>query len=270
MSIADQGTARRKTALVTGASRGIGAELARLLGGAGYDLVLVSRGAEGHEQQAPALDGGPRRISVRHYSTDLSRPGAAVELWETLSAAGIEIDVLVNNAGSGLYGPLGKQDPDALEAMIELNVTSLTLLTRLALPGMQLRRWGRILNVASIVAYQPGGPRMATYYATKAFVLSFSKGLERELRGSGVTVTALCPGTTRTSFEERSGSKAAVLYKWVPAGSAQAVARAGFRGMMRGARVVIPGLLPKAMAFAGELPPRAIALEVNRFLLEPA
>jgi hypothetical protein len=262
MSTTDTGAARRRTALVTGASRGIGAELARLLAFAGYDLVLVSRGG------VPARESQVLGASVRYISKDLSEPGSAEDLWRELSAAGTAVDVLVNNVGIGLYGPLNDQDADAIRAMIELNVTSLTALTRRALPGMLSRRWGRILNVASVVAYQPGGPRMAAYYATKAFVLSFSKGLARELRGSGVTVTALCPGPTRTSFEERSGATSSVLYKWFPADSAYAVAKAGLRGMMRGARVVIPGVLPKLLAVAGELPPRGIALEVNRFLLE--
>lgn len=111
---------------------------------------------------------------------------------------------------------------------------------------------------------------MAAFYGTKAYVLSFSKGLARELRGSGVTVNALCTGPTRTTFEQRSGATASILYKWFPADSAHTVVMAGFRGMMRGARVVIPGLLPKVLAVAGELPPRAIALEVNRLLLERA
>ena len=114
------------------------------------------------------------------------------------------IDILVNNAGSGLYGNVEDENPDALERMLQLDVVTLTTLTRLALPGMQARRWGRILNVGSVVGYQPAGPRMAAYYASKAYVLSFSKGLARELKGTGVSVTALCPGPTKSSFEERS------------------------------------------------------------------
>src|SRR5262245_64804024 len=115
--------------------------------------------------------------------------------------------------------------------MMHLNVAALTTLTRLALPGMRQRRWGRILNVASMVSYQPGGPRMAAYYATKAYVLSFSKGLARELGGSGVSVTALCPGLTKSSFEERSGAQGTWLYKLLPQMSAEAVAKAGYSDM---------------------------------------
>jgi len=151
---------------------------------------------------------------------------------------------------------------------VTLNVTAVTTLTRLALPGMLARRRGRILNVASLVAYQPGGPQEAAYYATKSFVLSFSKGLARELRGSGVSITVLCPGPTSTSFEKTSGAAETALYKWMPSMSASAVARAGYRGMMQGSRVVIPGVMAKLMAFAGELPPRRIALEINRMLLK--
>jgi short-subunit dehydrogenase len=135
---------------------------------------------------------------------------------------------------------------------------------------MLARRWGRILNVASVVAYQPGGPGMAAYYASKAFVLSFSKGLSCELGGTGVTATALCPTTTKSAFEEKSGANRSRLYRWLPQASPEDVAMAGYRGMRRGARVVLPGISSKLIAFAGELPPRRIALEVNRFLLESA
>ena len=151
--------------------------------------------------------------------------------------------------------------------MVQLNVAALTTLTRFALIGMCERRWGRILNVASMVAYQPGSPYMAVYYATKAYLLSFSRGLSRELDGTGVTVTVLSPGPTRTAFDDRAGADdPSVLYKRYPRMTAEAVARAGYRGMLRQSRAVVPGLLTKLLAFAGELPPRRIALEVNRFL----
>jgi short-subunit dehydrogenase len=259
----------RRTAIITGASRGIGLELARLLAGDGHDLVLVSRTAEELERARRQLV-EQYGVSVRCYSKDLSKPGEALDLWREVEKAGVAVDILVNNAGSGVYGPLAQQDPSALSAMVGLNVVALTMLTRLALPGMIERRRGRILNVASIVGYQPGGPRMAAYYASKSYVLSFSKGVSRELDGTGVTVTALCPPTTRTAFEERSGAKRSVLYSRLPVASPEAVARAGYRGMKRGARVVLPGLSTKLLAIAGELPPRRIALEVNRLLLREA
>jgi len=131
------------------------------------------------------------------------------------------------------------------------------------------QRWGRILNLASIVAYQPGAPNMAAYYASKAYVLSFSKGLARELHGTGVSVTALAPGPTDTSFDDTAHAASEVLYKSLPKLSAASVARAGYDGMKQQKMVVIPGLMTKLLALAGELPPRRIALEVNRMLWKP-
>lgn len=255
-----------RTALITGASGGIGLELARLLASDGNNLVLVARSAERLNQIALELREG-YGISVRTHPHDMSDRDAADLLWRELTDAGIGIDVLINNAGVGLHGSFATHDVAVLQRLVTLNVTTLTMLTRLALPPMLARRRGRILNVASLAAYQPGGPGEAVYYATKSFVLSFSKGLSRELQGTGVSVTALCPGPTRTLFDERAGSSETFLFKSGPVMSPGSVARAGYRGMMRGSRVVIPGLLAKLAAFAGELPPRRIALEVNRWLL---
>jgi short-subunit dehydrogenase len=257
----------RPTALVTGASSGIGLELARLLAAGGHNLVLVARSAERLGQIAHELH-DRIGVQVESRARDLSDPGAAGALWQELIDDGVSVHTLVNNAGVGLHGPFGEQDVDAISRLVTLNVTALTTLTRLALPDMLARRSGRILNVASLVAYQPGGPQEAVYYATKSFVLSFSKGLARELRGSGVTITALCPGPTDTPFEKKSGATETALYTWMPSMSARAVARAGYRGMMRGSPVVIPGVAAKLLALAGELPPRRIALEVNRLLLQ--
>jgi short-subunit dehydrogenase len=258
----------RPTALVTGASSGIGLELARLLAAGGHDLVLVARSAERLEHIARELR-DQHGVSVLSRPRDLSEPSSARVLWRELTDEAVTVDTLVNNAGVGLHGAFSEQDGDAISRLVTLNVLTLTTLTRLALPEMIARRSGRILNVASLAAYQPGGPQEAVYYATKSFVLSFSKGLARELRGSGVGITILCPGPTKTSFEETSGATETALYKWMPSMSAAAVARAGYRGMMRGSGVVIPGVMAKLLAFAGELPPRWIALEVNRLLLRP-
>jgi short-subunit dehydrogenase len=260
-------SSRRRTALVTGGSSGIGLEFSRLLAQDGCDLVVVARDGPKLEEMA-GLFRRRYRVSVRPQAADLSEPGAAGVLWSGLESAGVAMDILVNNAGVGLHGPLSEQAPDAIGRMLELNVGALTSLTRLALPGMRERRWGRILNVASLAAYQPGGPRMAAYYASKAYVLSFSKGLARELRGTGVSVTVVCPGPTRTAFEEKSGAQRTALYRWLPGMQPDAVARAAYRGMWRGAQVVIPGLLTKLLAAGGELPPRGIALEINRRLLQ--
>jgi short-subunit dehydrogenase len=263
----DPEAGQRRTALVTGASSGIGLELARLLAADGVNLILVARNAVRLQQLAEQLQ-SERKISARCYPTDLSEPQAAPRLWRDVASAGLVVDILVNNAGAGLYGRVAQQDPDALERMLQVNIGALTSLTRLALPGMQLRRWGSILNVGSIVAYQPAGPNMAAYYASKAFVLSFSKGLARELVGSGVSVTVLSPALTESAFEERSGAAGTRLYRLLPKMTAAEVARAGYEGMKRRSAVVLPGWTAKLLAFAGELPPRRIALEVNRLLLQ--
>jgi short-subunit dehydrogenase len=263
----DATNAGRLTALITGASGGIGAALARLFAADAYDLILVARSRPALAELADELR-ARHGVSVRAVRTDLAQPGAAERLWTDVVESDGGVDILVNNAGVGVYGPLAQADPRVLQGMVELNVATLTTLTRLALPPMLRRGSGRVLNVASLAAYQPGGPWMAAYYATKAYVLSFTKGLARELRGSGVSVTALSPGPTKTAFEERSGAARARMYRWGSGPSASAVARAGYRGLMRGRTVVVPGLLAKILAIAGELPPRRIALELNRLLLE--
>jgi uncharacterized protein len=258
----------KSTALVTGATTGIGLELARILASEGHELVLAARSVERLEDVARELrERG--HASVSTHARDLSEPGAADALFRELTDDGISVDVLVNNAGAGLHGAFVTQDPDAIDRRVALNVSALTTLTRLVLPGMLARRSGRILNVASVVAYQPGGPYEAVYYATKTYVLSFSRGLDRELAGSGVTVTVLCPGPTHTAFEASAGATGTALYEWVPTIPAAAVARAGYLGMMRGKKTVIPGLAAKLIAFAGQLPPRWLALELNRLLLKP-
>src|SRR5207244_3793297 len=207
------------------------------------------------------------RIKVRTFAADLARAGAASDVWQRITGAAGSVDILVNNAGLGVHGEFHRLAPEDVDALVNVNVAALAALTRLALPAMIDRGRGRILNVASLVAYQPGGPGWAAYYASKAFVLSFSKGLHRELRGTGVTVTALCPGPASTSFATESGAAEVPLYQWLPKLSAAAIARDGYRGLLRGSDVVIPGLAAKLMAFAGELPPRRVALEINQWLL---
>jgi uncharacterized protein len=260
--------ARRKTALITGATSGIGSELTGLLAADGYDVVMIGRDRRRLEQRAGELR-AQYQIAARHEVCDLSEPRAAFELWSRIVASGIAIDVLVNNAGVGLYGPVSNQDPDELDRMVQLNVAALTTLTCLVLPAMCERHWGRILNVASVVGYQPGGPWMAAYYATKAYVISFSRGLAQELAGSGVSVTVLAPGPTDTLFDDTARANVDVLYKRFPKMTAKAVARAGYEGLKRQSTAVIPGFLTKVLAFAGELPPRRIALAFNRAIWKP-
>jgi short-subunit dehydrogenase len=257
----------RPRVLITGASGGIGAELARLFAEDDYELLLAARNLDALDALAEELRAG-RDVPVRTMRSDLSAPGAAERLWREAAGTDGTVDVLVNNAGAGVYGPFAEQDAEAVSRMLELNVVALTALTRLALPGMVRRGTGRILNVASVVGYQPGGPRMAAYYASKSYVLAFSRGLARELEGTGITVTALSPGAMRTGFEARAGMPSTRVFRWFGNSVPAAVAKAGYRGLQRGRATVIPGWTTKLLAFAGELPPRRIALAVNRFLLE--
>src|SRR5262249_3935014 len=204
---------QRSVALITGASSGIGLELARVFAANGYSLAIAARD-QGKLDAVAAELRSAYGVPVDVFVADLGQAGAADKLWATRAAANVAVDVLVNNAGSGMYGKFQEQALDALKQMQFVNMMALTTLTSLALPKMLARGQGRILNVASMVGFQPGAPLAAVYYATKSYVLSFSTGLARELRGTGVSVTALCPGPTRTAFEERAGLSAARIYKW--------------------------------------------------------
>src|SRR5260221_5498300 len=186
----------RSTALVTGASSGIGLDLARLLAGSEHDLVLVARGGTALQRIGDEL-AGRHRVRATVFPADLSDDASPAALVRELERQGIAIDVLINNAGSGTHGPFPGADLEGQLRMLRLNVTALTHLTGLLLPRMLARGNGRIMNVASTAAFQ-AGPLMAVYYATKAYVLHFSEALSIELLGSGVTVTALCPGPTTT------------------------------------------------------------------------
>ena len=255
-----------KTAVITGASSGIGMELAQLFAAHGYDLILTARRIERLQQLADGLH-KMHGITANIIRMDIAQPLAGEMLWKAISAVTPDIDVLVNNAGVGDSGDFASEAPEVVERMIHLNISTLTLLTRYALPGMIARKHGNILNVASLAGFQPGGPGMSVYYATKSYVLSFSRGIRRELRGTGVSVTALCPGATRTEFEETSKAQHTLLFRWSKPMEAHAVAKAGFEGMRSGRAVVVPGLLNKFLAISPGLGPAAIALEINRFLL---
>jgi hypothetical protein len=255
----------RPTALVTGASSGIGLEFARTLARNSHDLVLVAR-SEGplHALAAElAQRHGARAVVV---PADLAEADAVREVAETVAAQGLAVDVLVNNAGAGLLGDFAASDRDRQLAMLQLNVTSLTDLSHRFLGGMLERGRGRIINVASTAAFQPG-PLMAVYYATKAYVLQFSLGLAEEVAGRGVTVTALCPGPTATGFQRNSafGDRS----DWVrslPVPDAAAVAEAGWSGALKGRRIVIPGAMNKLTAQGTRfVPRRAAAMLAHRF-----
>lgn len=256
----------RKTAVITGASGGIGRELAQIFAARGYDLILVARRVERLRKLADDL-GKMYAISANFIALDLALPSAGETLWKEIGAITPDIDVLVNNAGVGDAGDFAAETPELIERMLHLNIATLTMLTRFVLPGMVARRHGKILNVASLAGFQPGGPGMAVYYASKSYVLSLSRGIRRELHGSGVSVTALCPGPTRTGFEETAGAQQMRLFHWRRPMEARDVALAGYEGMQRGRAVVVPGVLNKLLAIGERFAPSAIVLEINRFLL---
>lgn len=255
-----------KTAVITGASSGIGMELARQFAMRGYRLVMVARRADKLWRLAEDMN-RLYGISSEVIQMDLAQPCAGEALWKAIEAVAPEIDALVNNAGVGDSGDFSGESPEVIERMLQLNISTLTLLTRFVLPGMVARRRGKILNVASLAGFQPGGPGMAVYYASKSYVLSFSRAIRRELHGSGVTVTTLCPGATRTEFEETAKAQNTLLFKWSKPMTAREVALAGFEGMQRGKAVVVPGWLNKFLAISPGFGPAALALEINRFLL---
>jgi len=248
----------RRVVLVTGASLGIGAELARVFARKGHDLALAARSRDRLEALAEdiAAGGAPRPLV---FEADLSRPGAADDLAARLAAAGAQVEILVNNAGFGLIGPAGALSRAEQVEMIDLNVRALADLTLAFLPDLRAAR-GRILNVASIAAFLPG-PGMAVYYATKAFVLSFSEALSHELRADGVAVTALCPGPTASGFFQRAGGD--IKYAdTLPGLSAAQVAQTGYDALMAGRRVVVPGLAFRFLAVLARFAPRALTMTI--------
>jgi short-subunit dehydrogenase len=262
---------RRDTALITGASGGIGEELADLCAAHGNDLVLVARSEDRLRKLADDL-AGKHGIRVVVLPVDLADPAAPQRLCEELTAQGIEVDVLINNAGFGLQGPLAEMDVEAIIGMLQVNVAALTLLTRLLLPPMIRKGRGRVLNVASTAAYVPGyvpGPFMAEYYASKAYVLSLTEALANELQGTGVTATALCPGPTSTGFAERAGVAHANLFQ-SRVMAVEQVAREGFERMLRGHAVVIPGARNRWLARLSGVAPRSLLAKVVRNLNSPA
>jgi short-subunit dehydrogenase len=258
---------RPTTALVTGASTGIGREFARLLAADGQHVTLTARDRARLEAVAAELrERHGREAAV--IVADLAESGAPEAIVRHVEGAGRDVAVLVNNAGFGSHGPFADADLARELAMIQVNVTALAQLTGLVLPGMVRRRSGRILNVASTAAFQPG-PLMATYYASKAFVLSLSEALAEELRGTGVTVTCLCPGPTPTGFQRRAGNEGTrVVSGLIPMTDAASVARAGYRAMRRGARLAVPGLFNRLGVLSVRLGPRRLVTAAVRRMHE--
>ena len=254
------------TVLITGGSRGIGLELAKQFAAHGHDLILVARTRDALEAAAGILE-GKHGIKVTVLVYDLADPQCPQRLFDAVTAEGMQVDVLVNNAGFGLGGEFAETDLSRELDMIQVNVASLVHLTKLFMQPMILRRRGRILNVGSIAGFQPG-PLMSIYYATKAFVLSFSQAIDEELRNTGVTVTCLCPGATATNFAERAGISNSVLFSLTGLADAEDVARYGYAATMRGDRLAIPGIKNRAMVQAQRLIPRAIVTRLARKVQE--
>jgi short-subunit dehydrogenase len=248
------------TALITGASGGIGEALARALAVAHHDLVLVARN-EGTLRALGDELAAAHGITTTVFAADLATANAAGELTTRLGDR--PIDILVNNAGVGDYGPFHESDPAKVSQMVQLNVAALTDLTRALLPAMVARGSGRVLNVASTAAFMPG-PLMAVYYATKAYVLSFSEAIADELKGTGVTVTALCPGPVATGFQQGADMGASKLLKGKQLMTADECARLALAGMNKGKPVVITGTMNKLQAMSPRFLPRRMVPGIVR------
>jgi short-subunit dehydrogenase len=253
--------------LITGASGGIGYELAKLFARDHHNLVLVARSADKLAQVANELQA--HGVTVKTIALDLAATPAPKFLFDQLQREGIAIEILVNNAGFGAFGEFAQMPIDEVLGQIDLNIRALTELTRLFLPPMIARRSGRIMHVASTAAFQPG-PLMAVYYATKAYVLSFSEAIANELSDTGVTVTCFCPGATHTDFAKRAGMENSRLFKQVGAMSAENVALDGYRAVMEGRGLAISGAHNWLVAQSTRFAPRKMVTAISRWIAEKA
>lgn len=250
-----------RTALVTGASGGIGLELARVLAEEGHNLVLVARDRDKLLALAAELE-SRHGITVTAMVKDLALPSSPTEIVAELRRRSIPVDLLVNNAGFATGGFFAETDLATSLQLLQVNVVALTHLTRLLLPGMISRGWGKVLNIASIAAFIPG-PLTASYNASKAFVVSLSGALANELAGTGVTVTALCPGPTSTHFAERAGLTRARAFS-CNVMDAASVARDGYRAMMAGKPLAIAGRRNKLRMLPIPFVPRRVLAHFSR------
>jgi uncharacterized protein len=256
------------TALITGASGGIGLELAKLFAADGHNLVLVARSEGKLNELAKQLE-QQYEIVAHVLAKDLSNYHTAKEIAGWCSDNKITVDYLVNNAGFGDFGFFHESDWAKQEQMINLNITTLTYLTHLFLPGMVQRKNGKVMNVASSAAFQPG-PTMSVYYATKAYVLHFSEAISNELNGTGVTVTALCPGAFESGFQAAAAMEESKLVKGKKLPTSLEIATCGYRHMHKGTRVAIPGLMNTIMANSIRFTPRGLVLKVVRAMQNKA
>ncbi len=255
------------TALITGASSGIGFELAKIFATNKINLVLVAR-SEGKLNEL-ASEVKPLGVKVYVLAKDLSNYNTAKEIFDWCSQQSIQIDYLVNNAGVGNFGFFYESDWKKQEQIINLNITALTYLTHLFLPGMVKRNNGKVMNVASTAAFQPG-PTMSVYYATKAFVLHFSEAIANELEKTGVTVTALCPGATESGFQTAAAMEESKLVKGKKLPTSKQVAEYGYSAMIKGKKVAIHGIMNYLLANAVRFSPRAMVLKMVRGIQDKA
>ena len=257
-----------KTALITGASSGIGLELAKIAASNGIDLVLVARDKPKLDKLKISLE-KHCNISVYVIAKDLSQPNSALDVYNETKQQNIQVDYLINNAGFGDYGMFYETDWNKELQMINLNVSTLTQFTKLYLKDMVNRKSGKIMNLASTAAFQ-SGPGMAVYYATKAYVLSFTEAIGNEVSDKGVTVTALCPGMTRSGFQAAAGLEESKLVKGRKLPTSKEVAFYGFDAMMKGKAVAIHGFVNYLMANAVRFMPRALVVILTRKIQEKA
>jgi short-subunit dehydrogenase len=253
------------TVLITGASGGIGYELAKLFARDHHNLILMARSADKLAQVASELQG--QGVTVKTLSLDLTAAPAPQFVFDQLRSEGITVDILINNAGFGAFGEFAQMTEETVLGQINLNVVALTEMTRLFLPAMVARRSGRIMNVASTAGFQPG-PLMAVYYATKAYVISFSEAIANELHKTGVTVTCLCPGATHTGFAQRAGNDKSRLFKQLGAMDAGKVALHGYRALMEGRTLAISGAHNWLVAQSTRFAPRKMVTAISRWIAE--
>ena len=257
--------ALRPLVIVTGGSEGIGLELARQFALHGHDLLLIARRPEVLGQVATRIK-AETGVDVFVLPLDLTSLGMVEAIDAALASHRAFADVVVNNAGIGLSGPFHDHPPDSVQRLLDLNIAALTRLTRHYLPGMRARGRGGILNVGSLGGYIPG-PHQAVYYASKAYVQSLTEAVAAETAGEGVRVCALAPGPVDTRFHERMGAENAFYRTFIPPSSAQAVARAGYRGYRFGWRVTVPGLVNPFLALAMRILPHRIVIPIVGVLL---
>lgn len=252
------------TALITGASQGIGRELASLYARDGYQLILVARNETKLNELADELSKQYETKSII-IAQDLAKPNSSQIIFDKIHRENMAVDLLINNAGFGYLGDFAGSDSNIYLEMIQVNITSLTYLTHLFLPEMIGRKSGRILNVASTAAFQPG-PFMAVYYASKAYVMSFSLALREELKGTGVEVSVLCPGPTMTGFQTRARIEESHLFKRMSGVPSEDVAIAAMKGLKRNKPLIIPGILNRIGAISTRMMPRTWLAKTVRFL----